>query len=110
MRTAILPAALMVFCCITARAADDILVSDFEGPDYAGWTVAGDAFGSSPAHGTLPNQQQVSGFLGKGLVNSYLDGDKSTGTLTSPDLTINRRYINFLVGGGAHEGKTCINL
>ncbi|MDB5292517.1 MAG: sacC [Phycisphaerales bacterium] len=110
MKSAILPAAIVLLCCVTLRAADDVLIADFEGPDYAGWTATGDAFGSGPAHGTLPNQQQVSGFLGKGLVNSYLNGDKSTGTLTSPEFTIERRYINFLVGGGAHEGKTCINL
>src|SRR4051812_29606010 len=61
------------------RPPDDLLVADFEGADYAAWTVTGDAFGSGPARGTLPNQQPVSGFQGKGLINSYLGGDKAQG-------------------------------
>src|SRR5437016_871810 len=88
-----------------ARAADDIVLADFEGDDYAGWTATGEAFGKGPAHGSLPNQQQVDGFLGRGLVNSFLNGDRSRGTLTSKQFPINRDYLTFLIGGGAHEGK-----
>src|SRR5205823_5768497 len=43
-------------------------------------------------------------------VNSYFGGDKSTGTLTSPPFKVQRRYVNFLVGGGKYPGETCINL
>src|SRR5262245_4501334 len=95
-----------------AGAADraDILVADFEGDTYGdGWKTTGTAFGKGPAKGTLPNQMPVSGYLGKGLVNSYLGGDAATGTLTSPEFKIERTYINFLIGGGKHA-KTCINL
>ena len=76
----------------------------------ATWKTTGTAFGKGPAKGTLPNQMPVSGFLGKGLVNSYLGGDGTTGTLTSPRVQVERKYLNFLVGGGKHAGKTCINL
>ncbi|AWM40793.1 Levanase precursor [Gemmata obscuriglobus] len=94
-----------------AEDRKDVLVADFEGSTYgAGWKTTGTAFGPGPAAGTLPGQMSVSGFLGKGLVNSFLNGDDSTGTLTSPELTIDRKYLNFLVGGGKHPGKTCINL
>jgi fructan beta-fructosidase len=89
---------------------DDIVLADFEGPDYGDWKVTGEAFGTGPAHGTLPNQMPVTGFLGKGLANSYHGGDRSTGTLTSPPFTVERKYINFLVGGGKYPGETCINL
>jgi levanase len=75
---------------------------DFEAADYGAWTTIGTAFGSAPAHGTLPGQQAVSGFQGNGLVNSFRDFDNSQGTLTSPPFTITRRYLNFLVGGGDH--------
>ena len=34
------------------------------------------------------------------LVNSYLGGDRSTGTLTSPPFMIERRHFNFLIGAG----------
>jgi len=89
---------------------EDIVIADFEGPDYGQWTVTGQAFGKGPARGTMPNQNPVGGFEGRGLVNSYLAGDGSQGTLTSPEFTIRRRYINFLIGGGCHEGQTCVNL
>src|SRR3954467_9563156 len=91
-------------------AADDILIADFEGDTYAPWTSAGEAFGPGPARGTLPNQQKVDGYVGHGLVNSFFNGDRSRGTLTSPPFAINRDYITFLIGGGAHDGKTSINL
>jgi fructan beta-fructosidase len=52
----------------------------------------------------------VSGFEGKGLVNTYRGGDRPKGRLTSPEFTIARDYISFLIGGGGHLGKTCMNL
>jgi fructan beta-fructosidase len=94
-----------------SRAAEsDIVIADFEGETYSNWTTAGGAFGQGPARGTLPGQQQVSGFQGKGLVNSFLGGDDAKGTLTSPTFKIERRFITFLVGGGTKDAKTCINL
>ncbi|MEV6293833.1 GH32 C-terminal domain-containing protein [Streptomyces sp. NPDC051896] len=78
------------------------VLADFEGGSYGDWATTGDAFGSAPATGTLPNQQEVSGYLGSGLVNTFLNGDSTTGTLTSPEFTIDKDYVNFLVGGGNH--------
>jgi fructan beta-fructosidase len=88
----------------------DIVAADFEGPDYGGWRATGEAFGSGPARGTLPGQMEVSGFLGRGLVNSFFRGDDTTGTLTSPPFRIERNYLNFLIGGGGYSGETCVNL
>ncbi len=88
----------------------DLVVADFEGETYGQWKTAGEAFGTSPAKGTLPGQMHVSGFKGKGLVNSFLKGDRTTGTLTSPPIKIQRNYLTFLIGGGGHQGKTCMNL
>jgi sucrose-6-phosphate hydrolase SacC (GH32 family) len=88
----------------------DVVLADFEGDDYGAWRATGTAFGPGPAHGTLPNQQPVSGFLGRGLVNSYRGGDAATGTLTSPEFTVERRFLNFLIGGGRHPGQCCVNL
>ncbi|MET7655123.1 GH32 C-terminal domain-containing protein [Streptomyces sp. NPDC005486] len=78
------------------------VLADFEGGTYGGWGTTGNAFGPAPAAGTLPGQQQVSGFQGSGLVNTFLNGDAGTGTLTSPGFTIDKRYVNFLIGGGNH--------
>ncbi len=88
----------------------DIVVADFEGKDYGEWKATGDAFGSAPAQGTLPDQMPVSGFQGHGLANSFLHGDAATGTLTSPEFRIERKFLNFLIGGGNHPGETCVNL
>jgi len=93
-----------------AFAAKDVLIANFEGNDYGNWKVQGQAFGSRPAKGTLDGQMKVSRFKGKGLVNSYYNGDKSVGMLTSPRFEIQRKYINFLIGGGKYPAKTCINL
>jgi uncharacterized protein (DUF608 family) len=87
-----------------------IVLNDFEGKDYGDWKASGEAFGVGPAHGTLASQQRVSGFLGEGLVNTFLGGDRPHGTLTSPAFEISRKYINFLIGGGSHANQTCINL
>ena len=104
---------LIFFLALTPAgilASEDFLLADFEGKDYGDWEVTGQAFGSGPARGTLPNQLPVSGFEGEGLVNSYYQGDGTIGTLTSPKFTIEHPYINFLLGGGKYPGKTCINL
>src|SRR5262249_37192264 len=82
----------------------DLVIADFEGDTYGDWTTTGTAFGKGPARGTLPNQMPVTGFLGKGLVNSYVGGDASTGTLTSPEFTLDRKFSSFLIGGGKHPG------
>jgi uncharacterized protein (DUF608 family) len=86
------------------------IFEDFESGTYGNWKKTGTAFGDRPAAGTLPNQQPVTGFGGKYLVNTFHGGDASTGTLTSPEFTVRRPYINFRIGGGNHPGKTCLNL
>jgi hypothetical protein len=87
-----------------------IVLADFEGPTYGDWKVEGPALGTAPAQGTLQGQQPVTGFLGKGLVNTFLGGDRPQGTLTSPPFAVVRRTLLFLIGGGSHAGETCVNL
>ena len=89
---------------------EDLLIADFEGDTYGAWKATGEAFGPGPAKGALPNQMGVSGFLGGRLVNTFFQGDKTTGTLTSPPIRLQRKYIHFLVGGGKYPGMTCIHL
>jgi len=95
---------LCLFMCSLALSSEDIVIADFEEPDYGNWIAEGTAFGTGPAQGTLPNQMPVSGYEGKGLVNSYFGGDASTGKLTSPVFTIERPYLAFLIGGGGGDG------
>jgi len=93
-----------------ATGKPDVLFEDFESGTYRSWTTEGKAFETGPVTGTLAAQQHVSGFRGKYLVNTYVDRDGPQGTATSKPFTIAHRYINFLVGGGAHQGATCMNL
>jgi fructan beta-fructosidase len=113
MKKAIIALSLYMVACMIAHSDDqrpDIILADFEGDTYGNWITTGRAFGDGPAQGKLPQQQDVEGFMGKGLANSYHGGDDATGTLTSPAFTIERNYISFLIGGGGFPGKTCINL
>jgi fructan beta-fructosidase len=108
---AVLATVVLAVLAPPALGAEDILIADFEGKTYPeGWKAEGKAFGDGPAGGTLPGQMKVSGFEGKGLVNSFLGGDGPKGTLTSPPFTIERDYISFLIGGGGYKGETYMSL
>lgn len=101
---------IALFVAAGCLAADDMVIADFESADYGAWKAVGRAFGNGPARGTLPGQMRVDGFRGQGLVNSFVGGDNSTGTLTSAAFKIERRFIAFLIGGGGYAGQTCLNL
>ena len=109
-----LAAACLFVACLTAPAAGpprpDLVIADFEGDNFGDWNVEGAAFGTAPARGALPGQMAVDGFEGKGLVNSFVGGDDSTGTLSSPPFTIQRPFISFLIGGGNDPDKLALRL
>lgn len=112
MKRCVLILATLLLGAAWSLAADrpESVIADFEGETYGEWTVEGEAFGKGPARGALPGQMSVTGFEGKGLVNSFTGGDDSTGRLLSPTFKIERRYLNLLVGGGRHPEKACVNL
>jgi len=95
---------------VVAGEEGELVIADFEESGYGQWVATGQAFGTGPARGRLRDQMEVTGYLGQGLVNSFFDGDRSTGTLTSPEFKIERKYISFLIGGGRYPGQTCMNL
>ena len=92
--------------------------ADFEDATYKGWTVEGDAFGAAPLRrGKAPEHQGYLNGQGRYLVNSHASAtgssaerDAFTGKLTSEPFTIEHRYIQMLIGGGNHKGKTCVNV
>ncbi len=113
--------------CSTSRAPEDtaeplrpdILFDDFERATYAPWTAEGSAFGNGPVEMTkVMGYQGDLAMHGQHAVNSHSTApgndvgarDAQTGTLTSPPFAIERDYIRFLIGGGAHKGRTCVNL
>jgi uncharacterized protein (DUF608 family) len=72
---------------------------------------SGSAFSGKPSSGNTPNQQVVSGFSGKKLINTYDPaGDSQTGILQSNTISINKRYLKFLIGGGSDPEKTAVRL
>ena len=104
------PFALLALLSVSAQAAEDAVFADFEGTNYGEWKTEGTAFGHGPAPGKLEHQMNVDGFLGKGFVNSFHDGDGALGKLTSPEFKISHAFINFLIGGGGFADETCMNL
>ena len=100
-------------CPADGPVRSDILVSDFEGADYAGWTATGNAFGNAPASANEPGGMgQVFGHHGNKLVNTFVapGTDLATGTLTSPEFTVERKKLVFHIGGGKFPGETGISL
>ncbi len=95
---------LLLFVGLIHANEGDKVFCDFESENYGDWQVEGQAFGPGPAVGGFANQMQVSGFLGKRLVNTYFGGDGSKGKLTSPEFKIEMPFISFLLGGGGHPG------
>ena len=98
----VLPVILFLIFSCTRR--DVLTLSDFDSGTFGEWRVKGDAFGAVPATGSLPNQGKVKGYKGKGLANSFVNGNEATGTLTSPEFAIKHEYLNFLIGGGNTKG------
>jgi sucrose-6-phosphate hydrolase SacC (GH32 family) len=82
------------------------MLFDFErGLD--GWKMEGNAFLESPSEVTVHGRE------GRRSINSARGGffgDPSAGRLTSPEFTVSRKCINFLVGGDNYPGDECVNL
>lgn len=99
------------FSEIVSEGVSEVIVfEDFESNSYENWTKTGNAFGFAPAEGTLADQQIVTGYFGNRLVNTFFEGDGTTGTLTSPPFQITKPLINMLVGGGNYINKTEVRL
>jgi non-lysosomal glucosylceramidase len=110
-----------------AKVNPDIIFDDFEKPAYDGWTVEGDAFGDGPLVArNAPSYMGDLNIRGARAVNSHATApcdpfiasdagaasparDAATGTLASRPFTIERKFITFLVGGGAGD-QTAVRL
>ncbi|RKT87063.1 Uncharacterized protein, contains GBA2_N and DUF608 domains [Saccharopolyspora antimicrobica] len=101
------------------RMRPDLLLEDWEKPDYAGWSVTGDAFGAGPIR-TLdrPGYQGEAGAFGMRMVDSHASApgtdagarDSATGRLRSAPFRIERNYLRFRVSGGSYPGTCCLNV
>ncbi|HRR86462.1 MAG TPA: GH116 family glycosyl hydrolase [Phycisphaerae bacterium] len=102
-----------------AEARPDIVFDDFESETYDKWSVTGTAFGDGPiATSQIASYQGDVNAHGQRVVNSHSSRrgggisatDSHIGSMTSKEFTVERHYIRFRIGGGAHPGQTCVNL
>lgn len=94
---------LLLWPALASAEREDIVVADLEQESYPRWQIEGSAFGKGPTKATRLN---VSGYRGRYLASSITGGDAAVGTITSPEFTISRKYVTFLIGGGRHPGQT----
>ncbi len=100
-------------------AQPDIAFEEWNRDTYQGWTAEGAAFGTGPVlRKDIPQYQGDVGGAGERVVNSHASApgadvgakDAQTGKLTSRRFLVERNFIHFWIGGGAHAGKTALNL
>jgi len=91
-------------------SAGDLAIGHFGGTNFGDWTVAGTAFNSGLAASAQFAKLGIENARDNQVVSSEIAGDEPTGTLTSPEFKITRKYISFLISGGDYERDTCINL
>jgi len=83
-----------------ALRPDDLLIDNFEGDTFGNWILEGNAFGNSPVSMERLSIWGDNRFEGNRMASSFVNGDAGTGVLKSPLFRIERRYVNFLIGGG----------
>jgi uncharacterized protein (DUF608 family) len=103
----------------TRSPRPDIVFENWARDSYESWSVEGTAFGSGPIQrAAMPTYQGDVGGPGEQVVNSHATApgegieakDACQGKLTSRRFTVDRDFISVWIGGGAHPGKTCVNL
>jgi len=87
------------------KGLNGILFEDFEAATWAesGWTTTGFGFGSGPT-------ASGRGYIGERCARAFVGESDPISTLTSPNFTITKNCINFLIAGDDNGGKTRIEL
>jgi putative membrane-bound dehydrogenase-like protein len=87
---------------------------DFETGTLQDWTIEGEAFQGQPVQGdtvVVRRNDMQSRHQGKYWLGGYeKHGDQPTGKLTSVPFTVTHPWATFLIGGGPHEEKTCVEI
>lgn len=78
--------------------------ADFETETWPGWTIIGPAFAVSWPHEAERRQAEGLGCASSGAA------DRLTGKLLSPEFTIEKRFLAYLIAGPDRPQKTCVNL
>ncbi|WP_350275457.1 GH116 family glycosyl hydrolase [Kribbella sp. HUAS MG21] len=100
----------------------DIVFETWDRTTYEGWTVTGDAFGAGPVTAAetpdgfrrpfgVRTELNVSGrFVTSYNFRGTGDPDRFTGSLTSREFVVERRFVTAWVGGGHHKDETCLRV
>lgn len=89
----------------------ELIFEDFENGTYNNWRVEGNAFVVPRNRINVYYPISAIGFTGDFFAFSFADThDVKQGKLTSKSFTIEHDFIKFVIGGGNHKEKTCINL
>ncbi len=106
-----LRALLTTILLISSLHAGEQTFQPFEGDGFDTWTATGSAFGQAPVVGkTSEMENPFTNYANDSLVASMHGGEAATGTLTSPEFTLGKPYIGFLIAGGDEAGKTAAQL
>lgn len=101
---------MLVSSCIPEKPTE-IIFEDFESGSFKNWEIQGTAFQKPYLVDTVTNLKLKESVIGKYFAYSYINDNKlNQGKLISKEFTINHKYIDFLIGGGMHKTRTCINL
>lgn len=98
------------FALLVNSNADDLMIGHFGGTNYGDWKTTGTAFNPGPAGAGLFAKLEIENAADHQVISSEIEGDGPTGTLTSPEFRIARKFISFRIGGGDYEHDTCLNL
>ena len=94
----------------TDQPLPPILLANFETTDFMGWKASGEAFGVSPAsYKSIPGGP-TKGRSGEACASSLTAGPAATGTLESPEFTLDRNSLRFLLAGGQDAKAVRIEL
>ena len=100
--------------CMTVSPAtyerDDIILEDFETAPYDFWTFEGNAFFNERHTDDQVRMWGDFGYLGDRYLSSFTLADQGVGRIISKEFTIERDYINFLIGGGNYYKTTYVAL
>jgi len=89
----------------------DIVFEDFESSTFDKWEIQGTSFDKPYLADTINNNILKNSISGHYFAYSYInDTVLNQGKLISPIFKIKHKYIDFLIGGGDFETRTCINL
>ncbi len=99
------------------EVAPEIVLNSFE-EGWGDWQVEGEAFGEKPHSREQLFDEQPDEVRGQFAANSHdrrpgteaKESDARKGKLTSPSFLVDRDYLLFMIGGGQHAGRSCVNL